>query len=236
MKDKTCHQVSAGERGLFITFEGVEGCGKTTQALLLAEKLRQVGLDVLLTREPGGTQIGDRIRGLLLGRENSALSATTELLLYAASRRQHVDEVIAPALRRGVSVLCDRFADSTVAYQGFGLGLSFEWIAWLHRIATEGLEPDITLLLDLDPAVGFRRKFDREVCEAKDASEKDRIEERSLAFHRKVRQGFLKIAKDHPERVVVVDGAASSDAIAQQIKATVMARLLEKGLPKGGNP
>ncbi len=196
-------------RGRFITFEGIEGCGKSTQIGLLADHLRAAGRNVVLTREPGGTPAAEAIRAILLDPAQDALSPTTELLLYAAARAQHVHQVIRPAVKAGAVVLCDRFADSTEAYQGGGRALSHETIDILRNIATDGMGPDCTILLDLPAAEGLARTRSR--------GELDRIEGEPLAFHERVRAAFLAIAAREPERVIVINAAASVEAIAGEI-------------------
>lgn len=209
---------------LFITFEGIEGCGKTTQIRLLAECLRRGGLEVLVTREPGGCPIADAIRGILLHSGNSALVPRAELLLYAAARAQHVDEVIRPALSSGTLVLCDRFIDATVAYQGDGRGLDPSVIASLNTLATDGLLPDMTLLLDMPAEKGLRRARRRNAS----APEEDRFERESLDFHRRVRDGYLRLARQE-ERFMVIDATGTVEAVAGRISSVVEAVLRRKG-------
>lgn len=208
-------------RERFITFEGVEGCGKSTQIALLEERLRASGLEVLVTREPGGTVIAEAIRAILLDPEHENMGETAELLLYGAARAQHVHERIRPALERGAVVLCDRFADSTTAYQGAGRGLDRKTLAAIHEIATSGLEPGLTFLLDLAPEVGLER--------ARSRGRADRLEREALAFHERVRKGYLEIAAAAPERVEVLDATQSIEAIAASIGDTVLARLGVEG-------
>lgn len=200
-------------KGLFITFEGVEGCGKSTQMKLLHEHLTYRGRTVVVTREPGGTPIAESIRALLLDPENAALGPTAELLLYEAARAQHVHEKIRPAIRERKIVLCDRFADSTTAYQGAGRGLKPEILDELHRIATDGIWPDHTFLIDLDPEQGLERVRAR--------GRSDRIEGEALEFHHRVRQGYLELARREPRRVTILDGGSDVDAIQTQIRACV---------------
>lgn len=196
--------------GLFITFEGGEGSGKTTQLTLLANRIRGSGKEVIGTHDPGGTAIGKEIRTLLLDPGSAPIAAATELLLYEASRAQLVRELIAPALRRGVVVLCDRFTDSTLAYQGFGRNLDLDLIQRLNRCATDGLVPDLTILLDLDPEIGLTRC--RRVVSV-DASTQlsaeplcwDRIEAEPLDFHQRIREGYRTLARENPDRMIVID-------------------------------
>ncbi len=204
--------------GLFITFEGGEGSGKTTQLRPLLAYLRSAGKDVVETRDPGGTSIGKQIRALLLDRDNTRMAPATELLLYEASRAQLVQEIIRPALAAGRVVLCDRFTDSTVAYQGYGRGLDLHCIARLNALATDGLRPDLTFLLDLDPAVGLRRATQR-VAERQ--AQRDRIEGEVLAFHQRVRTGYRTIAAAEPQRVIVLDASSGMAEIEARIRRRV---------------
>ncbi len=196
--------------GLFITFEGVEGSGKSTQIELLRQHLAERALSVLITREPGGTPTAEAIREVLLDPRNKALAPMAELLLYAAARAQHVEERIRPALDAGQMVLCDRFADSTTAYQGIARGLSLELLGEIHRLATSNLRPHLTFLLDMDPELGLQRTRER--------GRIDRMEQESIAFHRRVREGFLAIADNEPERVVVLDADQELEVIARDIR------------------
>ncbi len=200
-------------RGLFITFEGVEGCGKTTQIQLLAEHLRALGRSVVLTREPGGTPAAERVRGLLLDPEMRGMAPMTELLLYAAARAQHVAEVISPALAAGAVVLCDRYADSTTAYQGGGRALPMDDIRTLHRLATGGVWPDCTLLLDLSAGEGLARTRGR--------GAPDRIEGEPLEFHHRVRRAFLRIAEEEPQRITIINAAGTVETVAEAVRARV---------------
>jgi dTMP kinase len=202
---------------MFITFEGVEGCGKSTQLTRLREHLASLGHDVLVTREPGGTPIAEAIRGLLLDPANKAMTPTTELLLYEAARAQHVDERIRPALEAGMIVLCDRFADSTTAYQGAGRALPAELVANMHEAATRHTWPDLTIVLDVPADIGLER--------AGRAGGHDRIEQEPLAFHERVRAEFLRIAEAEPQRLRVVDGHRCVDEVARDIAALVEAAL-----------
>ncbi len=205
------------KRGLFVTFEGPEGAGKSTQAKLLIKFLEGRGIDAVLTREPGGTAVSKKIREILLDPANRAMVPTTELLLYAADRAQHVGELVVPALESGRWVVCDRFVDSTVAYQGRGRGLDMTLIAELNRVATGGLRPDVTFLIDLPPELGMGRVVKRGAAEAT-AGGKDRMEGESIEFHRRLRSGFLEIAHAEPGRVRVIDGARPIAAIQTEIR------------------
>ena len=197
--------------GLFITFEGPEGAGKSTQVQLLADKFRAEGRDVLLTREPGGTYIGEEIRRLVkeVKGEDGACDET-ELLLFSASRAQLMRRVILPHLEKGGVVICDRFADSTTAYQGYARGWSLETINQMHKIAVTGRWPDLTLVLDLTLKAGTQRRLARE---SETSTGPDRLESESNTFHEKVRQGFLSIAKLEPARVKVINAEQSIEAV-----------------------
>lgn len=194
-------------RGIFITFEGVEGSGKTTQSERLATAL---GPDVVLTREPGGTHISERIRDIFLTSDD--ITPMTELLLIAAARTQHVDERIRPALHANRTVICDRFIDATVAYQGYRGGIDLSFIHQLNHIATGGLTPDITFILDLPPEIGLSRHQQGETVP-------DRLEKESLESHRKVREGYLSVANANPHRIKLIDATQSPDAIHAEVLA-----------------
>ena len=203
----------------FITFEGIEGCGKTTQIQRVAEHLQSQHLAVHLTREPGGCQIADQIRAILLDADNSAMVPRAELLLYAAARAQHVAEVIRPALASGQIVLCDRFTDATVAYQGFARGLELEMIGHLNDLATDGLVPDLTILVDCPVSVGLGRAKAR--IARTDGPREERFEQEALAFHEKVRDGYLRLAGAAPERFRIVDGTAPIAEVTTAIMAQI---------------
>ena len=206
-------------RGRFISFEGTDGCGKTTQLRLLAEKLRAEGQDVLETAEPGGTRIGLQIRSILLDSANQELSPTAEMLLYFAGRAQNVDEWILPALERGTTVLSDRFTDSTLAYQGAARGLGSDVVMALHQIACRGLLPDLTIYLDIDLDTSLERAHARNrLIEDKDER---RMDEQAVEFHHRVRQEYLKLAEMEPDRIKVIDGRSDRNAIAAKIWETV---------------
>lgn len=195
--------------GVFVTFEGGEGCGKSTQLEALATRLIEGGLSVVTLREPGGTRVGELVRAALLDPAHVEMSARAELLLYEASRAQLIAEKIAPALVAGSVVLCDRFFDSTTAYQGYGRGLPLDEIEALNRIATGGLVPDLTIVLDIDPVLGLARAT---------AAGADRLEAEDLAFHERVRSGFLEIARKEPVRVVVVDASGERGLVAGRVR------------------
>lgn len=203
----------------FITFEGIDGCGKSTQLALLCSYLQDSGHTVITTREPGGTALAEAIRNYLLHTQQP-LSSRTELLLFGAARAQHVSEIIRPALERSEAVLSDRFTDSTVAYQGGGLGLDNDFIQLVNYFATDDLKPNLTVLLDVEPEVGFERR-----SKGSSANE-DRIEGRGLEFQRRVRAAYLDIARAEPARVVVVDGVLPVAEAHQRIVEIVQARIL----------
>jgi len=202
------------KRGVFISLEGIEGCGKSTQSKMLYEYLSQLGNCVILTREPGGTSIAEKIRDLLLDPKNDSMTDTAELFLYLASRAQHVEQVIVPALNEGKIVICERFNDATYAYQGFARGLDLNLLVDLTKIATSGLEPDFTLLLDLDVEEGLLRA-------EKLKNHRDRLESESIDFHSKVRNGYLTIARNNPQRVKVIDANGTIDEVHLRIRNCV---------------
>ena len=193
-------------KGLFITFEGGDGCGKTTQIKLLDEYLKNKGYKTLLTREPGSIGLGEKVREILLNYDGE-VSSVCESFLFLADRAQNVDCIIKPALEEGTIVICDRHTDSSVAYQGYGRGLDIERINMLNNIATSGLKPDLTIVLDVDV----------ETSQARVGSEKDRMESAGIEFFERVRKGYLEIAKQEPERVKVVDSKQTIEEIHNQI-------------------
>lgn len=201
-------------RGKFITFEGGEGCGKSTQVKRLKEALEKEGREVLLTREPGGTWLSEEIRHLIKDQDTDAPCDRTELLLFLAARAQLVRNVIRPALEKGVWVISDRFSDSTLAYQGYGRGLPLDAIRQANDFACEGLKPDLTLLLDVSPEVSHERMHRRE-CAANTSA--DRIEKAGDDFHARLRGGFAALAKAEPERIVTIDANGSVDEVWKQI-------------------
>lgn len=203
---------------MFITFEGPEGSGKSTQIRLLAEFMRARGLSVEVVREPGGTPIGDQVRHVLHDTANTAMSPEAEVLLYSASRAQLVSQRIRPSLAAGRIVLCDRYADSTMAYQGYGRGLDLGMLAALTEIATGGLKPDLTLLLDLDVSAGLSRRRVR-------GEEMNRLDLEAVAFHERVREGYRLLANADPERWVRIQADRSVDVVAADIREAVLARL-----------
>lgn len=209
---------------MFITFEGIEGTGKSTQIALLKAHLESRGCAVHTTCEPGGSRIGAELRRVLLSLENRDLCPRAELFLYLADRAQHVAQVIRPALTAGEIVLCDRFADSTVAYQAYGRGLDAELLHGLNMLAVDGLWPDLTILLDIDPEVGLTRAVNRNKAEGKTVAE-GRFEAESLAFHGRVRQGYQAWAARFPERIQLVDASGTVDEIAAAVRTLVESRL-----------
>lgn len=204
---------------LFITFEGSEGSGKTTQLRALAAFLRQNGYSVLTTREPGGTSIGDQIRTVLLDPANTSMHPRTEILLFQASRTQLVEEVIRPHLKRGTIVLSDRYADSTVAYQGYGQQVDLETLQTVIKFATGGLKPDLTLLLDVDVEEGLRRRADD--------GKLNRLDVFDLTFYQRVRQGYHQMAADDPLRWVVINANQPPDLVQAAVREEVLGRLEE---------
>ena len=204
----------------FITFEGIEGSGKTTQIHLLMDWLKARTHRVLLTREPGGTPIGEQIRTILLNPTNTEMTPEAEILLFSAARAQIVREVIRPRLEAGWIVICDRFADSTLAYQGYGHGLPLDDLLRITEFATGGLWPDLTIYLDLDVETGLRRK-------AATPEEWNRMEAQAIEFHQRVRAGYLQLAQQNPDRWMVVDATLSKAEIHAQIRERVQ-RLLQK--------
>jgi len=181
-------------KGKFITFEGSEGSGKSTQSKLLCSYLKKKGYKVMFLREPGATKIGEKIRGILLDVKNKSMLADCETLLYMAARAQLVNEIIIPAIKEGKIVICDRFQDSTLAYQGYGLGINIQAIKCIGDFATSGLKPDLTIFLDLPVVKGLKHR----------SKTKDRIEERSFKYHLRVRKGYLKLAKENPKRIKII--------------------------------
>ena len=211
--------------GYFITFEGVEGCGKTTQIKLLSEFLLAHGVHTVLTREPGGCPIADKIRSILLDADNKALSPLAELMLYAAARAQHITEIISPALTAGKVVLCDRFSDATVAYQSFGRGIDRSIIDTLNLHACQGVKPNITVLVDCDPRLGLERAIRR--IEASTGPREERFELEVLDFHQRVRAGYLQLAADDHARFMVIDGSKTIEEIFSVLSRQLLSRIPE---------
>lgn len=218
--------MSAPQKGRFITLEGGEGAGKSTQLRRLAETLAARGIDVLTTREPGGSQGAEEIRALLVSGDTGRWGPVTEALLHSAARRDHLERTVWPALEAGRWVVCDRFFDSTMAYQGYGLGLGRERIAALQALALDGFRPDLTLILDIDVQTGLRRAAAR-------AGGEDRYERMDVGFHERLRHGFLDIAEREPERCAVIDADADLDHVQARVWNAVASRL---GSPLGSAP
>ncbi len=209
------------QKGIFITFEGPDGSGKTTQINLLNDYLSNKGYNCIQTREPGGTKVGEKLRDILKNPElNNSLSIITEVLLLQTARAQHVYELIKPSLKAGKIVLCDRFADSSTTYQGIGRGVGKETICKLNNFSTTGLEPDITILLDLPPKNGLERADERE-----HGQKKDRWEEQDLNFHQKVRNAFLELAKENDKRFEVVSAIGTIEEVHHRIIKIIDKRL-----------
>jgi len=203
---------------MFITFEGPDGSGKSTQIKLLAEHLTGLGQNVLLTREPGGTEISEQIRNVLHDTRNKAMLPRTELLLFSAARAQLIGQKVRPHLASGGIVLCDRYADSTLAYQGYGHGLEVETLRLITAFATDHLIPDLTLLFDLEPATGLQRR-------QTNGGEWTRMDDYALAFHRRVRAGYLELAKAEPERWVILDATRGVEELQAEVRRIVESRL-----------
>lgn len=202
---------------MFITLEGPEGSGKTSQLPDLADFLREEDWNLLTTREPGGTDIGDQVRQILMRIDNTAMNPRAETLLFLAARAQLVAQVIRPALEEGRVVISDRYGDSTIAYQGYGHGNDLNVIRQMLAFATGGLTPDLTILLDVDPAIGLRRK--------KSEGEWNRMDAYELEFHRRVRAGYLELAREDPKRWVVLDASQSREMVQSALRQVVLARL-----------
>lgn len=215
-------------RGKFITFEGGEGSGKSTQARRLAEHLQSHGIEVILTREPGGSPFAESVRNLILDPATPAHPALAEALLFYAARADHVATVIRPALAAGRWVVSDRFSDSTRVYQGHAGTVALESIAALDWMVVGSDAPDLTFIVDIAPDIGLRRAHERRTAKSRMASEADPYERRDLAFHQKLREGFLAIARAEPNRCRVIDGAQSEDAVANDVLRAVQDQLVVK--------
>jgi dTMP kinase len=202
-------------KGKFITFEGSEGCGKSTQSRLLYQYLLRKGYDVIYLREPGSTAVGEEIRKILLDAKNNSMTSVSEMLLYMAARSQVVQEIIKPALSAGKIVVCDRFLDSTLAYQGYGLGLDTKIIKEIGRLVTLGVSPDLTILLDLPVQKGFKYRD----------SKKDRIEQRSIPYHARVRAGYLELARRDSRRIKVIKADGDKNQIQREVRVLIDAFL-----------
>ncbi len=214
-----------GRWGFFITIEGPEGSGKSTLTKGIIEFLKNKGYEVVYSREPGGTGVGESIRDILLT-SSKEMDPMTEVFLFLAARRENVSKNILPALRDGKVVVCDRYTDSTSAYQGYGRGLNIKLLGRLNKIATSGIKPDITLFVDIDPETGFQRISRKNL---------DRIEKENLDFHRRVREGYLKIAKIASKRVKVLDGTLNPEKLLEVAISLVLKRMEEKGKLRGEN-
>ena len=201
-------------KSMFITFEGPEGCGKSTHSRLIVEYLRSRGKDVVYTREPGGTKIGEQIRGILLDKRNKDMSVMVEAFLYLAARTQVVNEIIMPALKKGKLVICDRFQDATVVYQGYAGGLDTKLLGRMGKTATAGLKPSLSIFLDVDTQTGLKR-----------AGRKDRMEKKSIAFHKRVRLGYLALAKKEPNRIKAIEVKGSIEDTQEKIRKIIDASL-----------
>ncbi|MBI5682919.1 MAG: dTMP kinase [Deltaproteobacteria bacterium] len=212
--------------GIFITFEGIEGCGKTTQIKMLREYLESKGCSIIVTREPGGTGLGEKIRTMLLNSGHEPFTAWTELFLYEACRLQIIEEVIKPALTEGRIVICDRYIDSTTAYQGYGKGLDLQTVTWINKLVAGRLLPDLTFIIDCNVETGLTRAWTR-INSIGEADKEDRFEKEGAAFHEKVRNGYLKIAANEPERIKVIDGEREIEAIHKDV-----CEMVDKILPK----
>ncbi|WP_080831678.1 dTMP kinase [Cohnella massiliensis] len=206
-------------KGKFITIEGGEGSGKTTLIGRLADRIKEKGYEAVTTREPGGSPIAEAIRNVILERSHTKMDGRTEALLYAASRRQHLVEIVVPAIERGAVVLCDRFIDSSLAYQGHARGLGMEAVWEINRFAVDDCMPDLTLFLDLEPEAGLAR------IEANALREVNRLDLEGLAFHRKVREGYLEVAGRFPERIVTIDAMRSPEFVLEDAWRYLEARL-----------
>ena len=201
---------------MFITLEGIEGSGKTTQIKNIVEFLENKGYDCVVTREPGGTKIGEKIRSILLDPENRNMEPACELLLYFSDRVQHIKELINPALSEGKTIICDRFFDATLVYQGYARGLSIDLIIKLHEMIAYGLKPDITILLDLLPEIGLSRAWEQ-IDNGSRSGGETRFEKETLLFHEKIRAGYLELARLEPRRFRIIDASKNKDQVKQQI-------------------
>jgi dTMP kinase len=216
---------------LFITFEGVEGSGKTTQIQRLKKYLIQKGIPCKVTREPGGCPIGEKVRKILLNPDHREMVPLSELLLYEAARAQHVKEVIEPFLKKGGVVLCDRFSDATIAYQGYGRKIDLRWIERLNHFSSRGIKPDVTFLLDCPSDVGLKRALKRNRTLKQEKEE--RFEKEKIQFHQRVRKGYLALAKKEPRRVKVIDTRQGEDNVFNKIRKTVDKLIVRSNLVRG---
>ena len=217
-----------GHLSFFITFEGVEGSGKTTQIQRLKKYLTQRGIPCKVTREPGGCPIGEKVRKILLNPDHREMVPMSELLLYEAARAQHVNDMIKPFLKKGGVILCDRFNDATLAYQGYGRRIDLRWIERLNHLSSQGIRPDVTFLLDCPSDVGLKRALQRNRVLKQEREE--RFEKEEIQFHRRVRKGYLAIAKKEPRRVKVIDTRQGEDKVFNKIRKTVDNLLIRSNL------
>jgi dTMP kinase len=202
---------------MFITLEGIEGSGKTTQINNISRFLENKGHDCVITREPGGTKIGKKIRSILLDPENKGLEPMAELLLYFSDRVQHVKKLINPALSKGKTVICDRYFDATLVYQGYARGLDMKLITRLHEMTLKGLKPDITFLLDLSPEIGLSRAWEQ-IGNGSRSGDESRFEKEALSFHKKIRAGYLELARLEPQRFRVIDASQGKNKVQMSIE------------------
>jgi dTMP kinase len=211
---------------MFITLEGIEGSGKTTQVDHISRFLRSNTMDIAVTREPGGTTLGQKIRGILLDPQSRDMTPATELLLYTADRAQHIRQVILPALETGKIVLCDRYFDATLVYQGYARGLDISEIRKLHQLMCKGLSPDLTLLFDLPPEIGLARAW-KQIHSGDRCGDETRFEKEAVDFHRKVRQGYLELAGLEPDRFQIIDASRDEASVRRQIFSVLTERVLK---------
>lgn len=214
---------------MFITLEGIEGSGKTTQIKNIVEFFENKGYDCVVTREPGGTKIGKKIRSILLDPENRDIAPACELLLYCSDRVQHIKELINPALSEGKTVICDRFFDATLVYQGYARGLDLDLITGLHEMMVDGLKPDITILLDLLPKIGLSRAWEQ-IDNGSRSTGETRFEKETLSFHEKIRAGYLELARLEPKRFRIIDASKNKEQVKQQIINALTLEVRDLGL------
>jgi dTMP kinase len=212
---------------MFITLEGIEGSGKTTQVDHITRFLGLSALDIAVTREPGGTTLGRKIRGILLDPQSRDMTPDTELLLYTADRAQHIRQVILPAIKAGKIVLCDRYFDATLVYQGYARGLDITKIRELHQLMCEGLSPDLTLLFDLPPEIGLARAW-KQIHSGERCGSETRFEKEAVDFHRKVRQGYLELARMEPDRFHLIDASRDEASVRREIFSVLTERVLKQ--------
>lgn len=219
---------------MFITFEGIEGSGKTTQIQRTASMLEKQGHACVITREPGGTAIGGKIRAILLDPENHGIDPLTEMLLYTADRAQHLKEIVLPSLAEGKVVLCDRYFDATVVYQGFARGMDVDMIKNIHRAFLKDFKPDLTILLDLLPETGLSRAW-RQIENGARSGHETRFENEALSFHNKVREGYLTLARLEPSRFTIIDAAKDADTVGKEILQMIFNALDNKSRAIGNS-